>query len=287
MNDAGGRLLIVALGVLLGAAVPVRSLAEPLPAEVEAIRAERAAQRAALDRIRRKVEALRQAEEARARASAERAPEPARPTEPARAAAEPTEKEVEDRLFRLRVRREAKTLLPWLAALYGAGVLFLLFAPYRLYIDYWLTHSGARRHPLLFCGSALCLLGAGWLLSQGGLESDPEMILVLGGAGGYCWFFIPGFLGFVLVFLHSLVVPHPMEATFKRVLHGEKLSREEAENLAAVMYTARRDGIPADWRVRNHIRRLERLATLLGRETAFLDLMSASVLHPPPERRRH
>ena len=286
MNDAGGRLLIVALGVLLWVAVPVRSLAEPLPAEVEAIRAERAAQRAALDRIRRKVEALRQAEEARARASAERAPEPARPTEPTRAA-EPTEKEVEDRLFRLRVRREAKTLLPWLAALYGAGVLFLLFAPYRLYIDYWLTHSGARRHPLLFCGSALCLLGAGWLLSQGGLESDPEMILVLGGAGGYCWFFIPGFLGFVLVFLHSLVVPHPMEATFKRVLRGEKLSREEAENLAAVMYNARRDGIPADWRVRNQIRRLERLATLLGRETAFLDLMSASVLHPPSERRRH
>lgn len=283
MNDAGGRLLIVALGVLLWVAVPVRSLAEPLPAEVEAIRAERAAQRAALDRIRRKVEALRQAEEARA--SAERAPEPARPTEPARAA-EPTEKEVEDRLFRLRVRRGAKTLLPWLAALYGAGVLFLLFAPYRLYIDYWLTHSGARRHPLLFCGSALCLLGAGWLLSQGGLESDPEMILVLGGAGGYCWFFIPGFLGFVLVFLHSLVVPHPMEATFKRVLQGEKLSREEAENLAAVMYNARRDGIPADWRVRNQIRRLERLATLLGRETAFLDLMSASVLHPPSERRR-
>ena len=266
MNDAGGRLLIVALGVLLWWAAPVRSLAEPLPAEVEAIRAERAAQRAALDRIRRKVEALRQAEEARAAA--------------------PKEKEVEDRFFRLRVRRGAKTLLPWLAALYGAGVLFLLLAPYRLYIDYWLTHSGARRHPLLFCGSALCLLSAGWLLSQGGLESDPEMILALGGAGWYCWFFIPGFLGFVLVFLHSLVVPHPMEATFKRVLHGEKLSREEAEKLAAVLYNARRDGIPADWRVRNQIRRLERLATLMGRETAFLDLMSASVLHPPSERRR-
>lgn len=80
------------------------------------------------------------------------------------------------------------------------------------------------------------------------------------------------------VFLHSLFVPHPNEALFERVLRGEPLSRAEAEQVTRAMYDARRDGIPADWRVRGRMWRLERLAALLEKEKAFAEKMAENAM---------
>lgn len=283
MNGDRGYGLALLLGVvLLSPAVGLP--AERLPPEVEAIRAEREAQRAALDRIRRKVEALREAEEAE-RVAQERKAQQEREARQREAQQRETERpyekvltEIENTRFWLQVRNGARAAWPWLLWLYGACFLLLLFAPYRLYIDFWLTHSGVQRHPLLLGGSALGLSGAGWILSQGEVSADPEMALALGILGLFFWFFLPGFLWFFLVFLHSLVVPHPMEAAFKRVLRGENLSREETANMAEALRNVQQHGIPADWRVRSHLRRLERLTQLMEKEKAFLDLMRESLL---------
>jgi hypothetical protein len=276
MNGDRGYGLALLLGVVL-LSPAAGSPAEPLPPEVEAIRAERERQRAALDRIREKTEALRRAENQRMLAEREQA-QRVQAAERERQHRELV-KEVDAIVFWFQVRIRAKAALPWLAALYGAFVLLPLFSLYRMYIESLFLRPIARTHPVLIGSSVLCFSGALWILSRGGIESDPETLLILGLFGLFFWFHIPGLLAQVLSFLHSLVVPHPLEATFRRMLHGEKISREEAVNVAEALYNARRDGIPADWRVRSHLWRLERLAKLMGREKAFMDMMSEYILN--------
>jgi len=50
--------------------------------------------------------------------------------------------------------------------------------------------------------------------------------------------------------------------------------------MAEAMYNAKRDGIPADWRVKSRIRRLERLAALLEKEKAFMEIAGDRILNP-------
>jgi hypothetical protein len=243
MNGDRGYGLALLLGVVL-LSPAAGSPAEPLPPEVEAIRAERERQRAALDRIREKTEALRRAENQRMLAEREQA-QRVQAAERERQHRELV-KEVDAIVFWFQVRIRAKAALPWLAALYGAFVLLPLFSLYRMYIESLFLRPIARTHPVLIGSSVLCFSGALWILSRGGIESDPETLFILGLFGLFFWFHIPGLLAQVLSFLHSLVVPHPLEATFRRMLHGENISREEAVNVAEALYNARRDGIPAD-----------------------------------------
>lgn len=297
-----------------------QSRAETAPggAEIEAIRAERERQRAALDRIRTKTEALRQAEEAeraRLRAEAEAARRQAdeerwraqtereRVAHAAREVAAQTERHRLERLReaereQLERRREeehwqaaqakrmrAERALLSYALAYSAFFLLPLFPLYRLSIEHRLTHFGQGRHPVLFGGSALGYAGSVWLLSDGRALEFPEAFLILGVLGLFFWYFVPGVLWFSLVFLHSLFVPHPNEALFKRVLRGESLSRAEAEQAARAMYDAKRDGIPADWRVQSQIWRLERLANLMEKEKAFVEKMTENALKSRESRR--
>ncbi len=265
---------------LWGCAAPAQ--AETMPPEVEAIRAEREAQRAALDRIRRKVEALHAAEARRAAPQIVQSFPPAQrpPNSPA---ARPG---VETPDLRNQIWRWALFLFPWIAGLYGAFFVLLLFPPYLFFIEYWVTHSTARRHPMLFGMSALCVAGSAWLLLAGRSYSDAEWLLLLSFLGLPFASYFPGFLWYFLVFLHSLFVPHPLEPTFKRVLRGEAISKTEAEALAASLYNAERDGLMVDWRVQNRIRRLERLAILMGKEKAVVDTLIDHISHSSSSQRR-
>lgn len=265
---------------LWGCAAPAQ--AETMPPEVEAIRAEREAQRAALDRIRRKVEALHAAEAQRAAPRTVQSFPPAQrpPNSPA---ARPG---VETPDLRNQIWRWALFLFPWIAGLYGAFFVLLLFPPYLFFIEYWVTHSTARRHPMLFGMSALCVAGSAWLLLSGRSYSDAEWLLLLSFLGLPFASYFPGFLWYFLVFLHSLFVPHPLEPTFKRVLRGEAISKTEAEALAASLYNAERDGLMVDWRVQNRIRRLERLAILMGKEKAVVDTLIDHISHSSSSQRR-
>lgn len=260
------------------------SWAERLPPEVEAIRATHERQRAALDRIRLKVEALQKAETLQKTETSPPLPLP--PTERGSQNPPPFLQKLDTLYLQFQTQRWALLLLPWLAGLYGAFFLLLLFPPYRFFIEYWVTHSAARNHPILFLSSALSFAGAVWLLTTGRLYSDSEPLLFLGALGLGFGFYLPGLLGYSLVFLHSLFVPHPLERTFERVLRGEMISKAEAAAMAASLYHAQRDGIPVDWRIQNRIRRLERLTTLMGQEKALADTLIDHVLHSSsPERR--
>lgn len=233
--------------------------------------AEQEQRRLAMERLRAETEARRQAE-AREREQARRDAEARRQAEAERA-----------RLERAALARQfrAYRLAGWLFLVYGA---FLLLPFFRLYRDI-LDQRGPQslwsfpKFPL-FILSGLGFSGAVWIREAGQLSERPELFLALGFFGLYFWFFVPGLLVFLLVFLHSLFVPHPMEATFKRVLRGERISREEAAKMAQAMYNARRDGIPVDWRVKSQIWRLERLTHLMGKEKAFMDAAIHHILNP-------
>lgn len=258
--------------------------AETVPPEVEAIRAERKAQRATLDRIRRKVEALHAAEAQHATPQTVQSFPPPPEQKPQNSPAALPSVETPD--LRSQMRRWALILFPWTAGLYGAFFLLLLFPPYRFFIEYWVTHSTARRHPMLFGMSALCFAGSLWLLLAGRFHSDSEWLLCLSFLGIPFASYLPGFLWYFLVFLHSLFVPHPLEQTFERVLRGEAISKAEAAALAESLYNAERDGLMVDWRVQNRIRRLERLAMLMGKEKAVVDTLIDHISHSSPSTRR-
>lgn len=172
------------------------------------------------------------------------------------------------------------------------GYIAVLFLPvFRLYRDFiehrWKQFDGSSAQLLWFAVSAACVWGAGRMVERGSVWQEPELFLSLALLGLPCWFFVPGFLWLFLVFLHSLFVPHPLEATFKRVLRGEPVSADEAAKMAEAMYNAKRDGIPADWRVKSRIRRLERLAALLEKEKAFMEIAGDRILNPNRNRERN
>lgn len=282
-------------------------------AEIGAIRGERERERAAPDRIREKTEAIKQAEdrereavpvittgtrlfsareeaerarldaeaEARRRAQAERE----RGAQVARDAAVQAERERLEQARREAAERaareekaRARAAVLFLATLYGA-FLFLPSLPlYRAYIEYRSRHLWEWSLAGGIALSALCGLGAAALAWGGGTDPHPWFVFAAGLLGLPAWFFVPGLLWLLLVFLHSLLVPHPNEALFERVLRGESLSRAEAEQAARAMYDARRDGIPADWRVRGRMWRLERLAALLEKERAFAEKMAENAM---------
>lgn len=233
-------------------------------AVIAAVRAERERQRAALDRIGEKTEALRQAE-ARQREAAERE----RSERERQAAAERAAREEKAR---------AQAALLFLAALYGAFLLLPGLPLYRTYIEYRSRHLREWSPAGGIALSALCGLGAAALAWEGATDANPWSVFAAGLFGLPAWFFVPGFVWLFLVFLHSLLVPHPNEALFERVVRGEPLSRAEAEQAARAMYDARRDGIPADWRVRGRMWRLERLAALLEKEKAFAEKMAENAM---------
>lgn len=277
-------------------------------AETGAFRAERERQRAALDRIREKTEAIKQAENRQREAapvittgtrlfSAQEEAERARldaeaeasrwaQAERERAAAqrerERQQAEARQREAAERAAREekarARTAVLFLAALYGA-FLFLPSLPlYRAYIEYRSRHLREWSLAGGIALSALCGLGAAALVWGVGTDAHPWFVFTAGLLGLPAWFFVPGLLWLLLVFLHSLFVPHPNEALFERVLRGEPLSRAEVEQVTRAMYDARRDGIPADWRVRGRMWRLERLAALLEKEKAFAEKMAENAM---------
>jgi hypothetical protein len=232
--------------------------------------AEIGAIRAAPDRIGEKTEALKQAED--------REREPVRQAEQARKAAERERSERERQAAAERAAREekarAQAALLFLAALYGAFLLLPGLPLYRAYIEYRSRHLREWSPAGGIALSALCGLGAAALAWEGGTDANPWSVFAAGLFGLPAWFFVPGFVWLFLVFLHSLLVPHPNEALFERVVRGEPLSRAEAEQAARAMYDAKRDGIPADWRVRGRMWRLERLAALLEKEKAFAEKMA-------------
>lgn len=282
-------------------------------AEIGAIRAERERQRAALDRIREKTEALKQAEdrqqrappattagtglfsareeaerarldaeaEARRRAQAERE----RAVQAAKDAAAEAERERSEQARREAAERAAReeqaraqAALRFLAALYGAFLLLPSLPLYRAYIEYRARHLREWSPAGGIALSALCGLSAAALAWGGSAGENPRFVFAAGLLGLPAWFFVPGFVWLFLAFLHSLFVPHPNEALFERVLRGEPLSRAEAERVTRAMYDARRDGIPADWRVRGRMWRLERLAALLEKEKAFAEKMAENAM---------
>ena len=283
--------------VLLGWLVPGLP-AEPLPPEAEAIRVERERQRAALDRVRRKVEALREAE-ARGESPVPVVSPPGTPDlerEWARhearereAAAERERQEAEARrLKEERFWREWRQRLGvGLLALFGAFCLLPFFPLYRDFIDHAWKHtawSSPKRLALVF--SAASFAGAAWLWEEGRLPEPSERFLILGFFGLWFWFYLPGLFGLVLIFLHSLFVPHPMEVTLERMRRGEKIGSEEAARVVEALRDFQERGIPTDWRVRSRIWRLERLTRLLGKEKVFLDLLNEYILNQHQRGRR-
>lgn len=291
----------------------------PAPDPAREAAAEREQQRAALDRIRAKTEALRQAEEAdraRLRAEAEarwrEGEERLRvQTERERAARqageaaareqreqqEAAQRERERQLERFReieAKQVAQERREWAERVvfdfvvgYSAFFLLPFFALYRIHLEHCLTPFGHGKHPILFGASALGCAGSIWLLSTGRALVYPEALIVLGLCGLFFWYFVPGllFLGFVL--LHSLLVPHPMDAILERMVRGEPVSPAETARVTDAMKNAQRDGIPADWRVKSRLWRLERFAKLMGQEKAFLNLMSEYILHQHRDERRN
>lgn len=282
-------------------------------AEIGAIRAERERERAALDRIRENTEALKQAEDrqretaqaavagtrlspaqeeaereqaARERAAWQSARDAAAQRERERQQAEARQweaaratqaREAAERAAREEQAR-AQAALRFLAALYGAFLLLPSLPLYRAYIEYRARHLREWSLAGGIALSALCGLGVAALAWGVGTDANPWFVFALGLLGLPAWFFGPGLLWLLLVFLHSLFVPHPNEALFERVLRGEPLSRAEAERVTRAMYDARRDGIPADWRVRGRMWRLERLAALLEKEKAFAEKMAENAM---------
>ena len=286
-------------------------------AETGAIRAERERQRAALDRMREKTEALKQAEDrqretaqaaaagtrlspaqeeaereqaARERAAWQSARDAAAQRERERQQAEARQREEAERERLEQTRREAaeraareeqaraQAALRFLAALYGAFLLLPGLPLYRAYIEYRARHLREWSPAGGIALSALCGLSAAALAWGVGTDANPWFVFAAGLLGLPAWFFGPGLLWLLLVFLHSLFVPHPNEALFERVLRGEPLSRAEAEQVTRAMYDARRDGMPADWRVRGRMWRLERLAALLEKEKAFAEKMAENAM---------
>jgi len=173
--------------------------------------------------------------------------------------------------------------------IYGALCFLPRSALYRDRIESVLlrfSRPGERQSLGFFLASGLCLGGAVWMLKDGQVFHYPFSWIMLSVLGLPFWFYIPGLFAHGLIFLHSLVVPHPMEAAFERVLRGESMSREEAAQVAEAMYNAQRDGIPVDWRVRSQVWRLERLTALMGKEQAFMETMSDYILNQQRTGRR-
>lgn len=247
------------------------------PAQEEAEREQAARERAAWQSAR---DAAAQRERERQQAEA-RQREAARATQ-AREAAERERSEQARREAAERAAREeqarAQAALRFLAALYGAFLLLPSLPLYRAYIEYRARHLREWSPAGGIALSALCGLSAAALAWGVGTDANPWFVFAAGLLGLPAWFFVPGLLWLLLVFLHSLFVPHPNEALFERVLRGEPLSRAEAEQVTRAMYDARRDGIPADWRVRGRMWRLERLAALLEKEKAFAEKMAENAM---------
>lgn len=241
--------------------------------------AQEEAERARLDA---EAEASRRAQAERERAAAQRERERQQAEARQREAAERERLEQARREAAERAAREekvrARTALLFLAALYGAFLLLPSLPLYRAYIEYRSRHLREWSLAGGIALSALCGLGTAALVWGVGTDAHPWFVFTAGLLGLPAWFFVPGLLWLLLVFLHSLFVPHPNEALFERVLRGEPLSRAEVEQVTRAMYDARRDGIPADWRVRGRMWRLERLAALLEKEKAFAEKMAENAM---------
>lgn len=271
--------------------------------EQEAIRAEREAQRAALDRIRRKVEALQQTEQNRPAPNAERERIQAeRESAERERAATQKERERRQEEQRRTAHQQEQTVqatherLRWantvkLTVIIGYFALFLFVVPhshYHTYIHSVFSGPSSPRVSLLWLSiSAAGVLNTGWMLWAGEARDSPTLFLLSGIIGLFFWFFVPGLLGLFFAFLHSLLVPHPLEAAFERMLRGEPISREETEAMAESLYNARRDGIPTDWRVQSRIWRLERLTALMGKEKDFMEKIIDHVLNQHRTERRN